>query len=32
LPPDLSPRTAVRIADAFADVRGIVRVFEGKLD
>lgn len=28
LPTDLSPRTAVRIADAFDGVRGIVRVFD----
>ena len=27
LPDDLSPRTRARIADAFAGVRGVVRVF-----
>lgn len=32
LPADLSPRTAARIADAFAGTRGVVRVFTDESD
>jgi ADP-ribose pyrophosphatase YjhB (NUDIX family) len=28
VPPDVSPRTAARVADAFAGRRGVIRVFE----